>query len=327
MKTAIDEKIIGTVNTTLTEEFCDSCNNYLVDTWLYRRCMVNNERQYAFFTRAVTDRIEFYDGIQSICPVVTFVSFSKFKLGIRPANEICLDTFITHTEELAFVDNLNLELQKIDHAFREFLNLCFVPYLEGDRSIGPTNTEFARLFCNLVYDDDSESYAHDFSEVIETVRLIEKAKSVFCKYYVGAYIHLDEFYGMFTSTENLGVNHSLHRGEQYHSFISESDIISITNGVAKERSIKTADIPVLQLAADLNAILATSGIKITDRVRAATNLTLQSIKATEGIFENYAMFRERPQGDMLRTQLVALTLNNLSYGGAQYEATFQFDDE
>jgi hypothetical protein len=111
------------------------------------------------------------------------------------------------------------------------------------------------------------------------------------------------------------------------SFISESDIISITNGVAKERSIKTADIPVLQLAADLNAILATSGIKITDRVRAATNLTLQSIKATEGIFENYAMFRERPQGDMLRTQLVALTLNNLSYGGAQYEATFQFDDE
>ena len=321
---------MGDVHDVLTEEFCDSCNSFLVDTWLYRRSAYNNEKQYTFFTKSVADRIEFYDGIQSIYPVYSFLAFSKFKLNPMSANKINLTNFIKNVEEIDNSQACNNMLDEMNDYFHDFIQNYFIPFLEKEDGMSSIYHDFTNEIYLLANNNNEYKEEHDFSieNISNTVRLIQRTKTVFVKYYAGAYIHLDKYGGLFTMTEQNGVAHGIHRGEPYVSYINESELNHIKNLINKDVCVQKANIPVIQIHADIASSIGATGIKVDYRIRAAINLTLVQLKTMEGIYENYTLFRKRPEGEMLRMQLVSLVMNNMSYGGyLDEETTFQFIDE
>ena len=319
-----DTAMVGRCSQIITEEFCDALNFVLIDAWLFRRCTKNNERIENYHNHGDALRMEWYNGISSVDQRIALAAFSNFSSLHLNSDFICFKHYKNQfLKEMTYakMDSIN---NTIDSNFCRFLSECLVPYMQQDK-IDNFLRDLAEDFLELMLDTDPTGIILNFANpanLIDAVRVIEKAKHIFVKYYFGAFPYLDSYNGLYTTNEKYTVPNLLKEGKTLLDDVLQSHTIETIEGKDHKDMIGC-----MQLTADVKGMSDKLGVG-DEGFRVHFEQAVLTFACFSPLMEKYMEVRDNPKGDYLRHALLALAIENQNCGGKQrHDRTFSVNNK
>lgn len=322
--THIDKKIVAeklfVCSSILTQEFCETSLNSLMDAWLLRKHIVSGESMINFYPNTATERLRFYDCFGACDSILVFMAFSDL-VGAEISTEQF--NFQYFKKIVNRYDNRNYTEYKIeilDMCFKLFWHQELEPFLSADK---PLNSDFFNDMALMIFDCETKPFDYfEAGDLIEITQIVEKFKRVFVKYYLGAYLHLDKYEGMYCNTDSI---HKLKKSKINNYRLSKKQLADITECDEQFNSEKVRPaISTMLLNADVQSMYCHLAMEYDDKMKESHHFLYQSFSLYDGIFDKYETIRGGIEGDILRTMMLTIALEYYKGGGYSFDHGFKF---